>query len=34
MFKKIDLLDLLKITDVVLIAAIISFGYAVYAFSA
>ena len=29
-----DLLDLLKITDVVLIAAVVSFGYAVYAFAA
>lgn len=34
MFKNMDLLDLLKITDVVLIAAMVSFGYAVYAFTA
>jgi hypothetical protein len=34
MFKKINLLDLLKITDVALIAALVAFGYAAYAFSA
>jgi hypothetical protein len=34
MFKKINLLDLLKVTDVALIAALVAFAYAAYVFSA
>jgi hypothetical protein len=34
MFKNLNLLDLLKITDVALIAGLVAFAYAAYAFSA
>jgi len=34
MFKNMNLLDLLKVTDVALVAALVAFGYAAYVFSA